>query len=65
MSTPETLYQRAGILLSDVPNFERQGTLSDVEDQWLAAAIAVIESASKIVTVPDVLEILTQNMRRK
>lgn len=57
MSTPETLYQRAGILLSDVPNFERQGTLSDVEDQWLAAAIAVIESASKIVTVPDVLEI--------
>lgn len=57
MSTPEELYQRAGILLSDVPNFQRQGALSDVEDQWLAAAIAVIESASEIVPMPDVLEI--------
>ena len=57
MSASEELYQRAGILLSEVPNFNRQGALNDQEDQWLAAALAVIESASEIVPVPDVLEI--------
>jgi len=57
VSTPEELYQRAGVLLSDVPNFQRQGPLSEEEDQWLAAAIAVIENAHEIVPLPDVLEI--------
>lgn len=57
MSTSDELYQRAGILLSQVPNFNRQGALSAEEDHWLAAAIALIERASEIVPMPDILEI--------
>lgn len=53
MSTPEELYQRAGALLTDIPNFMHQGPLDPTEDQWLAGAIAVIEMSQSLVLNPD------------
>ncbi len=58
MSTPEELYQRVGALLTDVPNFDQnRGALNLEEDQWLGAAIAVIEMTNSLAPNPDLEEI--------